>query len=146
MFMPFSMTEHWTLNSIAIHHKRSCIWSSQLLLFIIMKQTRRWSVRFIHHSVIETNLAARRHNPIVKIKSNCEPAFLCAQSFWAWKKGSTFFQFKKTKKKRASNIITIIFFASRNRKKCFDKKQNVYYRLSPDLHPYLLPNNFKHKF
>lgn len=38
-------TEHRT--HIAIRHTRSCILSSQLLF--IMKQTRRWSVRFIQH-------------------------------------------------------------------------------------------------
>lgn len=90
-----------------------------------MKLTRRWSVRFIHHSsVIETNLATRSHDPIMRIKSNCEQVFLCALSFWAWKKGAFFFFNSRRQKNFHAWIITIILFAS-GRKNVTTKSKSI---------------------
>lgn len=133
-------TEHWSLNNIAVRHTRSCISSSQLLF--ITKQTRRWSVRFIHHSVIETNLAARSHDPIMRIKLNCEQVFLFARSFWGEYigKGSIFSNSRRRKKLLCFNYYYYFYLVCFWQKNYFDKKQIDYYRLSDDLHLHLLPN------
>lgn len=127
-------TEHWSLNSIAIRHTRSCILSSQL--FFVAKQTRRWSVRFIHHKVIETNLAARSHDPIMRIKLNCEQVFPFARSFWGeYRKREHFFHIQEDKKTFMLQLLLLLFDLLLA-KKYLDKKQIDYDRLLTFIHTY----------